>query len=85
MKLLIYDEEIAVYIQSQGYDVKNRFVSDHRIPAGKKIIKVAKDYIDDMIQIGLDYLDDPKIRKRIIESGVKIVAAVLRLPKPPKR
>ena len=77
VKLIVFDEEMAVYVRAQGYDVDNRFTATGMKKAGIVAKGVAKDFLNDALQMGLDFINDEDNRKKIIKAGVEIAVLVI--------
>lgn len=77
VKLIVFDAEMAVFVQSLGYDVINRFTPSAKEKAAKAAKGIAKDFVKDAIKMGMDFINDEDNRKMIINAGVSIVCAII--------
>ena len=83
--IIVYEKEMAVFAQSKGYDVRDRFKEGRTKNSIKRAVRsvqkgvntVAKLFVDDAIKMGKDYLEDENNRKRLIRIGAEIAGAVL--------
>ena len=71
VKLIVYDEEMAVFVKSQGYDVLDHFKISHN---ERKVRN--KDIIDKTLKIGFEFIKDNK--DEIFKYGISIASGVVK-------
>ena len=74
VKIIVFDEEMAVFVKAQGFDVTDH-IKLSQIERNEKINRAkqaVKEKADDLLKRGLEYIKDEDNQRKLIQLGIKL-------------
>ncbi len=79
VRLIVFDEEMAVFVKTQGYEVKDliKEAQNERKEKMERMKRKTKEVAKDALNAGLDFMKDKDNQKKIFQIGLKIATIYL--------